>query len=219
MFASRSKVNYIKSRSAPEFFTSVIGVFIAQNNVGIGTIVGEFSAKSINIGEKYVYPPGHMANWECHVQHPLRAGLLYAVLDYGSSTDLVAPIQGRLHLYLGAAYACVVFHGRKGRQQSFEQALPPLLTQRPFQITWPEALSLFIVYLVYCTIMKFNVVLEEWVKTKLLGEKMDDDMTEPTTLSTPMTVRINGNNVSSFMPEDAFFWKRSAILANRDIQK
>lgn len=27
--------------SAPEFFTSVIGVFIAQNNVGIGTIVGE----------------------------------------------------------------------------------------------------------------------------------------------------------------------------------
>lgn len=27
--------------SAPEFFTSVIGVFIAQNNVGIGTIVGK----------------------------------------------------------------------------------------------------------------------------------------------------------------------------------
>ncbi|GMR53383.1 hypothetical protein PMAYCL1PPCAC_23578 [Pristionchus mayeri] len=26
--------------SAPEFFTSVIGVFVAQNNVGIGTIVG-----------------------------------------------------------------------------------------------------------------------------------------------------------------------------------
>lgn len=28
--------------SAPEFFTSVIGVFIAENNVGIGTIVGGF---------------------------------------------------------------------------------------------------------------------------------------------------------------------------------
>lgn len=28
--------------SAPEFFTSVIGVFIAENNVGIGTIVGKF---------------------------------------------------------------------------------------------------------------------------------------------------------------------------------
>lgn len=27
--------------SAPEFFTSVFGVFIAQNNVGIGTIVGK----------------------------------------------------------------------------------------------------------------------------------------------------------------------------------
>lgn len=31
--------------SAPEFFTSVIGVFIAQDNVGIGTIVGEWSAR------------------------------------------------------------------------------------------------------------------------------------------------------------------------------
>lgn len=30
--------------SAPEFFTSVIGVFIAQNNVGIGTIVGQHLA-------------------------------------------------------------------------------------------------------------------------------------------------------------------------------
>ncbi|KAK6055653.1 hypothetical protein COOONC_06843 [Cooperia oncophora] len=28
--------------SAPEFFTSVFGVFVAQNNVGIGTIVGAF---------------------------------------------------------------------------------------------------------------------------------------------------------------------------------
>ena len=26
--------------SAPEFFTSVFGVFITENNVGIGTIVG-----------------------------------------------------------------------------------------------------------------------------------------------------------------------------------
>lgn len=27
--------------SAPEFFTSVIGVFISNDNVGIGTIVGK----------------------------------------------------------------------------------------------------------------------------------------------------------------------------------
>lgn len=33
--------------SAPEFFTSVIGVFIAENNVGIGTIVGKFSFEKI----------------------------------------------------------------------------------------------------------------------------------------------------------------------------
>lgn len=29
--------------SAPEFFTSVVGTFIAQNNVGIGTIVGSLT--------------------------------------------------------------------------------------------------------------------------------------------------------------------------------
>jgi Ca2+/Na+ antiporter len=28
--------------SAPELFTSVIGVFISHDDVGIGTIVGEF---------------------------------------------------------------------------------------------------------------------------------------------------------------------------------
>lgn len=27
--------------SAPEFFTSLFGVFITENNVGVGTIVGE----------------------------------------------------------------------------------------------------------------------------------------------------------------------------------
>lgn len=35
--------------SAPEFFTSVIGVFIAQNNVGIGTIVGEENLMELKV--------------------------------------------------------------------------------------------------------------------------------------------------------------------------
>ncbi|VDN31554.1 unnamed protein product [Cylicostephanus goldi] len=59
------------------------------------------------------------------------------------------------------------------------------------KITWPEALSLFIVYLLYCTIMKFNVFLEEWVKTKLLGEKLEDDLPEPIILNMK---HVNGNN-------------------------
>ncbi|KAK6729350.1 hypothetical protein RB195_006415 [Necator americanus] len=73
------------------------------------------------------------------------------------------------------------------------------------KITWPEALSLFIVYLVYCTVMKFNVVLEEWVKTKVLGEKLEeeDELPEQTTFSTPMTVRINGNNNTSIEYKDS----------------
>lgn len=42
--------------SAPEFFTSVIGVFIAQNNVGIGTIVGECALISIHFWLVLVVP-------------------------------------------------------------------------------------------------------------------------------------------------------------------
>lgn len=41
--------------SAPEFFTSVIGVFIAQNNVGIGTIVGMFYLDLIAICVKLIF--------------------------------------------------------------------------------------------------------------------------------------------------------------------
>lgn len=32
--------------SAPEFFTSMFGVFVAQDNVGIGTIVGKYEKGS-----------------------------------------------------------------------------------------------------------------------------------------------------------------------------
>ncbi|KAJ1346311.1 hypothetical protein KIN20_001070 [Parelaphostrongylus tenuis] len=65
------------------------------------------------------------------------------------------------------------------------------------KITYLEALSLFIVYLLYCTIMKFNVCLERFVKTTLLNSKMSEDEPESTTISTPMTLRINGNNNTS----------------------
>lgn len=34
--------------SAPEFFTSVFGIFVARDNVGVGTIVGKFPNMSID---------------------------------------------------------------------------------------------------------------------------------------------------------------------------
>ena len=39
-----------------------------------------------------------------------------------------------------------------------------------FQIEWYEALSLFLVYLCYASFMKFNVEIENAVKSKLFGQ-------------------------------------------------
>ncbi|KAK6729349.1 hypothetical protein RB195_006415 [Necator americanus] len=148
--------------SAPEFFTSVIGVFIAQNNVGIGTIVGSATFNILCV---------------------------LACCTLFSKTVLQLtwwPLFRDVSIYILALLMLVLFFMDE-------------------KITWPEALSLFIVYLVYCTVMKFNVVLEEWVKTKVLGEKLEeeDELPEQTTFSTPMTVRINGNNNTSIEYKDS----------------
>ncbi|KHJ84506.1 Sodium/calcium exchanger protein, partial [Oesophagostomum dentatum] len=150
--------------SAPEFFTSVIGVFIAQNNVGIGTIVGSATFNILCV---------------------------LACCTLFSKTVLQLtwwPLFRDVSIYILALLMLVLF----------------FLDEK---ITWPEALSLFIVYLIYCTLMKYNVVLEEWVKTKLLGEKLEDELPEPIKLDTQI-VRINGNNVgvlgsSEFVLEEA----------------
>ncbi|PIO67770.1 hypothetical protein TELCIR_10473 [Teladorsagia circumcincta] len=86
------------------------------------------------------------------------------------------------------------------------------------RITWREALSLFIVYLIYCTVMKFNVRLEEWVKVSLLGEKLDVDEPEQTTLNEHI-IALNGNNnmnVEYKDPEDGMvIAERSMSLTRR----
>ncbi|CAJ0592894.1 unnamed protein product [Cylicocyclus nassatus] len=134
--------------SAPEFFTSVIGVFIAENNVGIGTIVGSATFNILCV---------------------------LACCTLFSTTVLQLtwwPLFRDVSIYILALLMLVIF----------------FLDEK---ITWPEALSLFIVYLLYCTIMKFNVFLEEWVKTKLLGEKLEDELPEPIILDMK---HVNGNN-------------------------
>ncbi|EPB77737.1 Sodium/calcium exchanger protein [Ancylostoma ceylanicum] len=182
--------------SAPEFFTSVIGVFIAQNNVGIGTIVAadpRVAGKGRErLGDRHLKRSSATFNILC----------VLACCTLFSTTVLQLtwwPLFRDVSIYILALLMLVLFFMDE-------------------KITWPEALSLFIVYLVYCTLMKFNVVLEEWVKTKLLGEKMEDDLTEPTTLSTPMTVRINGNNNASVEykdPEEAPRIERTSSFSRR----
>lgn len=162
--------------SAPEFFTSVIGVFIAQNNVGIGTIVGSATFNILCV---------------------------LACCTLFSKTVLQLtwwPLFRDVSIYILALLMLVLFFMDE-------------------KITWPEALSLFAVYLIYCTLMKFNVRLEEWVKVTILGEKLDDDEPEHTTLSTPMTVRLNGNNNTTVEykgPEEAVVSnERSMSLTRR----
>ncbi|VDM55428.1 unnamed protein product, partial [Angiostrongylus costaricensis] len=138
--------------SAPEFFTSVIGVFIAQNNVGIGTIVGSATFNILCV---------------------------LACCTLFSKTVLQLtwwPLFRDVTIYIIALLMLVEFFMDE-------------------KITYLEALSLFTVYLLYCTIMKFNVGLEKWVKTTLLNTKLGEEEPESTTISTPMTIRINGNNV------------------------
>ncbi|CAI4229930.1 unnamed protein product [Auanema sp. JU1783] len=160
--------------SAPEFFTSVIGVFIAQNNVGIGTIVGSATFNILCV---------------------------LACCTLFSTTVLQLtwwPLFRDVTIYMIALAMLVLF----------------FLDEK---ITWPEALSLFIVYLFYCMLMKFNVKIEIFVKTKILGQSLDEaDAEENASLnnSMPINARLNGNNntLEYKEPEDIYRSERSHSL-------
>ncbi|CAD5208436.1 unnamed protein product [Bursaphelenchus xylophilus] len=114
--------------SAPEFFTSVIGVFVAQNNVGIGTIVGSATFNILCV-------------------------LAFCTLF--STTVLYLtwwPLFRDVAFYTIALLAVVLF----------------FLDDR---IVWYEALFLFLLYILYCTFMKYNEDIETFVKVKVLKQK------------------------------------------------
>uniref|UniRef100_A0AC35F1M7 Sodium/calcium exchanger membrane region domain-containing protein n=1 Tax=Panagrolaimus sp. PS1159 TaxID=55785 RepID=A0AC35F1M7_9BILA len=113
--------------SAPEFFTSVIGVFIAQNNVGIGTIVGSATFNILCV-------------------------LAFCTLFSTTVLHLTWwPLFRDCTFYIGSLFMLVCF----------------FLDER---IEWYEALSLFLVYLCYASFMKFNVEIENCVKSKLFKQ-------------------------------------------------
>jgi len=113
--------------SAPEFFTSVIGVFIAQNNVGIGTIVGSATFNILCV-------------------------LAFCTLFSTTILELTWwPLFRDVSFYFVALFMLVVF----------------FIDER---IEWYEALSLFIIYVLYALFMKYNVQIENAFKLKLFGE-------------------------------------------------
>ncbi|KAM3720527.1 Sodium/potassium/calcium exchanger [Dirofilaria immitis] len=118
--------------SAPEFFTSVIGVFIAENNVGIGTIVG---SATFNI----------LCVLSC-----------CAIFSRSVLHLTWWPLFRDVAFYVVALFMLVIF----------------FLDE---QIFWFEAFGLFIIYILYCTFMKYNETIENFVKYCCSAKKPDDE--------------------------------------------
>nr|XP_034996891.1 sodium/potassium/calcium exchanger 2 isoform X2 [Zootoca vivipara] len=116
--------------SAPELFTSLIGVFISHSNVGIGTIVG---SAVFNI----LFVIGMCALFSKEILHltwwPLFRDVSFYIMD------LVLLIIFFLDNF----------------------------------IMWWESLTLLLAYFVYVTFMKFNVQVEELVKSLLSKNKVE----------------------------------------------
>ncbi|XP_041041228.1 sodium/potassium/calcium exchanger 2 [Carcharodon carcharias] len=115
--------------SAPELFTSLIGVFISHSNVGIGTIVG---SAVFNI----LFVIGMCAIFSKEILHLTWWPLFRDVSFY--IVDLILLI----------------------------------LFFRSNSIVWWESVILLSAYGCYVIFMKFNVVLERWVKKKLNRNKV-----------------------------------------------
>ncbi|KAK6106012.1 putative integral membrane protein [Brugia pahangi] len=145
--------------SAPEFFTSVIGVFIAQNNVGIGTIVG---SATFNI----------LCVLSC-----------CAIFSHSVLHLTWWPLFRDVAFYVVALFMLVIF----------------FLDE---QIFWFEAFGLFFIYLLYCTFMKYNETVENFVKYccsgKKSGKEEEEDNKVRGTEEKENTVRyIDGNTIVS----------------------
>nr|AYD91348.1 Sodium/potassium/calcium exchanger 2 [Chiloscyllium punctatum] len=115
--------------SAPELFTSLIGVFISRSNVGIGTIVG---SAVFNI----LFVIGMCALFSKQILRLTWWPLFRDVSFY--IVDLILLI----------------------------------LFFRSNTIVWWESVILLSAYGTYVVFMKFNVVLERWVKKKLTRNKV-----------------------------------------------
>ncbi|KAE9548532.1 hypothetical protein FO519_008257 [Halicephalobus sp. NKZ332] len=122
--------------SAPEFFTSVFGVFITQNNVGIGTIVGSATFNILCV-------------------------LAFCTLFSKKILYLTWwPLFRDMSFYVVALLCLVLFF--------IDEA-----------IDWHEALTMFVIYVIYGIFMKYNSQIERLVKSKIFkGSAARNDATQ-----------------------------------------
>nr|XP_017211234.1 uncharacterized protein LOC751686 isoform X1 [Danio rerio] len=128
--------------SAPELFTSVIGVFISHSNVGIGTIVG---SAVFNI----LFVIGMCALFSREILN----------LTWW-------PLFRDVSFYIIGLIMLIVFFLDN-------------------YITYVESFALLSCYGSYVTFMKFNSSVETWIKTRLLGNQVDDIEAPPKVVSVP----------------------------------
>ncbi|XP_053155887.1 sodium/potassium/calcium exchanger 2 isoform X2 [Hemicordylus capensis] len=132
--------------SAPELFTSLIGVFISHSNVGIGTIVG---SAVFNI----LFVIGMCALFSKEILH----------LTWW-------PLFRDVSFYIMDLILLIIFF-----LDNF--------------IMWWESLTLLCAYMVYVTFMKFNVQVEELVKSILNKNKVEKVSPEPEAKTKPRLQR------------------------------
>ncbi|CAJ0954677.1 unnamed protein product, partial [Mesorhabditis belari] len=139
--------------SAPEFFTSVFGVFVAQNNVGIGTIVGSATFNILCV-------------------------LAFCTLFSRDVLHLTWwPLFRDMTFYMLALFFLVLFFSDE-------------------EIEWPEALTLFVIYILYALFMKYNTQIENFVKgTVLRIEKNQRNHTFDRESQTQQSAKSNGNQM------------------------
>uniref|UniRef100_A0A915B4R3 Sodium/calcium exchanger membrane region domain-containing protein n=1 Tax=Parascaris univalens TaxID=6257 RepID=A0A915B4R3_PARUN len=139
-----------------EFFTSVFGVFITQNNVGIGTIVGSATFNILCV-------------------------LAFCTLFSKEVLQLTWwPLFRDMFFYIFALLLLMMFF--------VDDA-----------IEVHEALSMFIIYVIYAIIMKYNERLEAAVKIHFLGQakiSASECSTEAVTMPS-FSKRISNESVSS----------------------
>ena len=148
--------------SAPELFTSFMGVFASGSDVGFGTIIGSA------------------------VFNVLFVIGMCALFSRELLTLTWWPLFRDCTYYLFALVVLAVFFG-----VDYGNGVP---TNR---IEWWESLILFLMYLGYVTIMKFNANLEIWCKTKVCKTKSNNNENNnakntavvPTDSSSPGVIR------------------------------
>ncbi|KIH56624.1 Sodium/calcium exchanger protein [Ancylostoma duodenale] len=147
--------------SAPEFFTSVFGVFVAQNNVGIGTIVGSATFNILCVlafCTLFSREVLHLTWWPLFRSvYVISVGVPCS--DYPSSASFCRDMT----FYIIALLFLVIFFSDE-------------------KISWHEALTMFLIYIIYGIFMKYNAQMEAKVKGFLKGGSNVSQMSVSTSI-------------------------------------